>query len=52
MTMVYLPGVVVVLLAAGLVVASRTGSAHLRSCRTDPAHDLRMRGAFEDERAS
>lgn len=50
--MVYALGIVVVLLVAGLVTASRTGRARVRSCCTDPAHDLRMRGAFEDERGS
>jgi hypothetical protein len=50
--MVYVLGILVVLLVVGLVAAAWTGRARVRSCCTDPAHDRRMRAAFEGKRDS
>jgi hypothetical protein len=47
----YLLAALVILPVLVLVVGAATGRVRVRSCcaPTDPAKDLRMRGAFEDE---
>ena len=47
----YLLAAVVVLAFLALVVGAATGRVRARACcaPADPARDLRMRGAFEDE---
>ena len=47
----YLLAALVVLPVLVLIVGAATGRVRARSCcaPTDPAKDLRMRGAFEDE---
>ncbi len=49
--MVYIAGGVVALVLAAMVTASLTGHLRMRSCCSiaDPANDLRMRAAFEDD---
>ena len=48
--MTYLLAALVVLPVIVLVIAALTGRANVRSCCSisDPANDLRMRGAFEE----
>jgi len=47
----YLLAALVILPVLVLIVGAATGRVRARSCcaPTDPAKDLRMRGAFEDE---
>jgi len=52
--MQYVIGGLLTLFLLGLIMAVATGRLRLRSCcsTADPANDLRMRGAFEDDKVA